>query len=63
MKAKKGTGQPPLSRAEEEENAYISYLEKKLGYEKRKYRTKKTLLEKDGLDGKSVIYRGSLTWL
>ena len=63
MKAKKGTGQPPLSRAEEEENAYISYLEKKLGYEKRKHRTKKTLLEQDGLDGKPAIYRGSLTWL
>jgi len=63
MKAKKGTGQPPLSRVEEEENVYISYLEKKLGYEKGKYRTKKTLLEKDGLDGKSVIYCGSLIWL
>ena len=55
-KTKKRTGQSPLSRVDEEEDAYIIYLEKKLGYGKGKKRTKKALLEEDGLDGKSIMY-------
>ena len=60
-KTKKRTRQPPLSRVEEEEDAYIVYLEKKLGYGKGKKRMKKALLGEDGLDGKSIIYSRPLT--
>lgn len=41
---------PPRSRVEEEEDAYIVHLEKKLGYGKQRH--KESSLEEDGLDGK-----------
>ncbi|KAJ3570486.1 hypothetical protein NP233_g4365 [Leucocoprinus birnbaumii] len=40
---------PPRSRVEEEEDAYITYLEKRLGYGKGKQK-KSSSLEEDGLD-------------
>jgi nucleolar MIF4G domain-containing protein 1 len=41
---------PPRGQVEEKEDAYISLLEKKLGYTKTS-RKKKNVLENDGLDG------------
>lgn len=41
---------PPRGRVEEEEDAYIAYLEKRLGYSKQKQK-KQSSLEEDGLDG------------
>jgi nucleolar MIF4G domain-containing protein 1 len=48
---------PPRSQAEEREEAYISLLEKKLGYT-RTSRKKKNVLENDGLDGEYVFVPG-----
>ncbi len=48
---------PPLKgQIEEEEDAYITYLEKKLGYTRGESKRKQDSIEEDGLDGEPRYY-------
>lgn len=55
-KEKSRPAPPPRSRIEEEEDAYIAYLEKKLGYTQGKPKKRQNSIEADGLDGKSISH-------